>query len=69
MALIAFCTLVAVYAWLVPPTTAESLPPMRTWNGELYVTVPPPAAGRPAVGFVYVNERALGTEATAKVPL
>jgi hypothetical protein len=69
MALIAFWTFVAVYAWLVPPITAESFPPMRTWKGELYVTVPPPVVGRPAVGFVNVNERAFGTEATVNVPL
>jgi hypothetical protein len=69
MALIAFWTFVAAYAWLVPPITAESFPPMRTWKGELYVTVPPPVVGRPAVGFVNVNERAFGTEATVNVPL
>ena len=45
-----------VYASPLPPITAESLPPIRTWNGEKNVIVPPPELARPAVGFVYVND-------------
>ena len=34
IALIAAVMFAFVYGWPVPPITAESLPPMRTLNGE-----------------------------------
>ena len=37
--------------------------------GAASVTVPPPEVARPAVGFVYWNERELGTAVTVHVPL
>ena len=43
------------------PTTTESLPPNRSWNGEVYVTVPPPALARPETAFVNSKLRGVGT--------
>ena len=69
IALIADVRFAFVYASPLPPMTAESLPPIRTWNGEKNVIVPPPELARPAVGFVYVNVRGDGTDVTVHVPL
>ena len=43
--------------------------PLSVAPGALSVTVPPPETGRPEVGFVYLNERELGTAVTVNVPL
>jgi hypothetical protein len=69
IAFIAAWMFAAVYAWLEPPITAESLPPTRIWNGELKVTVPPPELARPADAAVYWMLRAVGTAVIVTVPL
>jgi hypothetical protein len=43
--------------------------PVSLSPGAASVTVPPPETGRPAVGFVYWNERVVGTAVTVNVPL
>jgi hypothetical protein len=53
----------------LPPITAESLPPIRTWKGEKNVAEPPPELARPAVGFVYSKLLGDGTAVIVKVPL
>ncbi len=58
-----------MYARPLPPITAESLPPIRTWNGEKYVAVPPPELARPEAAAVYWNVRAVGTAVIVNVPL
>ena len=35
IALIAVWMFGVAVGWLEPPITAESLPPIRTWNGEM----------------------------------
>ena len=67
--LIAVWRLAFVYGRPLPPTSTESLPPIRTWNGEKNVTLPPPELARPAVGFVYSKLRAVGTAVIVNVPL
>ncbi len=53
----------------MPPTTSESLPPIRTRKGEKYVDVPPPVLARPpGAGSSYWNVREVGTAVIAKVP-
>ena len=49
MALIAVWMFAFVYGRPLPPITAESFPPIRTWKGEKNVAVPPPELARPAV--------------------
>src|SRR5687768_1358285 len=74
IALIAAARLALLYASPEPPMTAESLPPIRTWNGEKWVRpfVPEllaPDGARPAIGAVYSNVRGDGTAVIVKVPL
>ena len=68
MALIAAVRLALLYGRPEPPTTAESLPLIRTWNGEKYVAVPPPPFGC-WEAMVYWNVVGLGTAVIANVPL
>ena len=62
-------TFAAVYGRPLPPISAESFPPIRTWKGEKKVAVPPPELASPAVGFSYWNDRAVGTAVIVHVPL
>ena len=59
----------ALYGRPVPPMRAESLPPMRTLNGEKYVADPPPDGARSGVASVYWNVLAEGTAVIVNVPL
>ena len=43
--------------------------PTSVRPGALSVIVPPPDVARPATGFVYVNDRVVGTASTVHVPL
>ena len=49
--------------------TAESLPPIRTWNGEKYVDRAAARVRQAGVGFVYWNVRGDGTAVIVNVPL
>ncbi len=49
--------------------SGELLPLSRRLNGEMNVMVPPPAAARPAVGFVYWKVRGPGTAVMVNEPL
>ena len=69
IALIAVVRFAFVYGSPPPPITAESLPPIRTWNGEKNVAVPPPELARPAAAAVYWNVRGVGTAVIVNVPL
>src|SRR5262245_31063315 len=69
MALIASVRFVLLYADPDPPTTAESLPPIRTLNGEKNVDEPPPELASPAAAAVYSKLRGVGTAVIWNVPL
>src|SRR4051812_32471861 len=69
IALIAAWMFAFEYAWLAPPITADSWPPIRTWKGDEYVAVPPPELARPVAATVYSKLRGVGTAVIVTVPL